>query len=283
MRPSNDDRHRRHREATSKAMKRVAEARRCPACQRKNAISRRYLETGGPELIKVVRCRWCDYVSESLVGADERGKDMKDRTNDPLMQLAESLPTDDGRNTVGEIRGAAEARLLRHLPVDGTRGLEEVWAKLGFDLGEPGEDGDDLLRPVRSAPEGWRIVSPEDDPRHMVLLDAEGRHRAKMFYKRAAYDRCAMIHLIRRLSVRNAELGMPPKDLGPVDVAIIDHAVAFPLSKVVAHFKGDPADPFRMRAIAEATRWLDEHYPDHQDPTAYWDAVIAGTTYRLEH
>jgi ribosomal protein S14 len=53
----NADQHRRHAAATSKAMKRIAEARRCPKCGRKSAIVREFDEV----LFCVVSyCRWKD-------------------------------------------------------------------------------------------------------------------------------------------------------------------------------------------------------------------------------
>ena len=56
MLPTNGDRARRHRNATSRAMKRMAEARRCPKCRRGNAISKRV------DVMGVDRwCRYCAY------------------------------------------------------------------------------------------------------------------------------------------------------------------------------------------------------------------------------
>lgn len=50
------DHRRRHRLATSRAMKALAEAKRCPACGRKGALQRH------EELGFVLRtCRWCGH------------------------------------------------------------------------------------------------------------------------------------------------------------------------------------------------------------------------------
>ena len=58
MRPAMTQKQARHRTATSVAMKRLAEARQCPKCKRKGALSR-------SDLYSVVfyQCRWhdCDY------------------------------------------------------------------------------------------------------------------------------------------------------------------------------------------------------------------------------
>lgn len=51
------DKKRRHRAATSRAMKRVAEARKCPCCGKKSALSRH----SQPFLPTVYVCRWCGH------------------------------------------------------------------------------------------------------------------------------------------------------------------------------------------------------------------------------
>jgi ribosomal protein L37AE/L43A len=56
MQPSNSDKTRRHREATSAAMKKDASHRRCPKCERKSALKR--VVEGD---LWMVTCRWCDY------------------------------------------------------------------------------------------------------------------------------------------------------------------------------------------------------------------------------
>lgn len=47
---------RRHRTATSKAMKRVAESRRCPKCERGMA-----LRSSKDAVMRVTTCRYCDF------------------------------------------------------------------------------------------------------------------------------------------------------------------------------------------------------------------------------
>lgn len=54
----NADQQRRHRAATSAAMKRRAEALKCPACGRKSALQRVRDDRG---FIVAVVCRWCKY------------------------------------------------------------------------------------------------------------------------------------------------------------------------------------------------------------------------------
>jgi ribosomal protein L37AE/L43A len=56
MQPSNSDKTRRHRLATSVAMKKDAAQRQCPKCGRKSALKR--MDDGD---LFIVSCRWCDY------------------------------------------------------------------------------------------------------------------------------------------------------------------------------------------------------------------------------
>ena len=63
MRPANNDKQRRHRTATSAAMKRMAAARKCPKCNRKSALKKLYIEGVG----LLITCRWHDCNFERLV------------------------------------------------------------------------------------------------------------------------------------------------------------------------------------------------------------------------
>jgi hypothetical protein len=56
---------RRHAEGCRKAMRRVAESRRCPACGRGYALGRTRIPWTGT----LLKCRWCPY--ERLVGSGD--------------------------------------------------------------------------------------------------------------------------------------------------------------------------------------------------------------------
>lgn len=64
--PTNDERSRRHADATSRAMKRSARQRTCPACGRGAALGRKESADG---VVVVFRCRYCGH---------ERGFDLSD-------------------------------------------------------------------------------------------------------------------------------------------------------------------------------------------------------------
>lgn len=57
------DYQRRHRKATSDAMKRHAKARQCPMCERKSAL----LKHECPEFV-MYKCRWCGHEVSHIRG-----------------------------------------------------------------------------------------------------------------------------------------------------------------------------------------------------------------------
>lgn len=64
MLPTNSDKARKHRTATSRGMKRSAKQRQCPKCKRKAAVKTQW--TGG---FQWKWCRWddCDYAKGGYV------------------------------------------------------------------------------------------------------------------------------------------------------------------------------------------------------------------------
>lgn len=63
MRPALTEKQRRHRKATSDAMKRLAATRQCPACERKMALSVHVVGT----TIAVKQCRYCGWQKERVL------------------------------------------------------------------------------------------------------------------------------------------------------------------------------------------------------------------------
>ena len=119
-----------------------------------------------------------------------------------------------------------------------------------------------------------------------ILLDEQARQRARVFYKAAFYDRKADMYLKSRISI---------EPIYP------DRAQAEPRvysAKVVADRRGvDPDRGFasctvlfksaeyneasfenKFQAMNEAKKeaiaWADKHFPEWQDPSAYWNEEI---------
>ena len=93
-----------------------------------------------------------------------------------------------------EARGQQKLVQSQVLPADvrGSR-AEEVLREWGVELGRPVE-GDPMFR-YAALPKGWQ-KRPTEHSMWSELVDAEGRVRAEIFYKAAAYDRRAFMNLV---------------------------------------------------------------------------------------
>jgi len=144
--------------------------------------------------------------------------------------------------------------------------------KAGFTFGT---QADDLFVNVRFPP-GW-TKKATDHSMWSELRDAKGRKRAGIFYKAAFYDRSAHMQLERRYTVSGEALKADgsvfdwAKDKQPVKerAVVTDHATGQTLWAsdpwLYAEFSaGD-------KPTGVATAWLKEHFPEHEDPSAYWD------------
>ena len=160
------------------------------------------------------------------------------------------------------------------LPLDTRRVDRAVFEKMGIVFGEP---VDDLF--VRATlPEGWK-KKPTDHSMWSKVVDERGRERISVFYKAAFYDRSAHMFPVRRFSTRT----MDEKDDGfggsvtnkAQYAAIVDgETVIFRTDESVVEEPGEKyVDYLDRRGVLEdqALAWLNEHYPDWQDPSAYWE------------
>lgn len=114
-------------------------------------------------------------------------------------------------------------------------------------------------------PEGWKI-EPTDHSMWSHLLDAQGRKRASIFYKAAFYDRNAHISYECRYYFTYAEKevdGVTMRMYQVVDGA--DSKVLW-VSDTAGVKDYDKQDQNRYAA----RRWLDEQFPNHNNPFAYW-------------
>lgn len=142
----------------------------------------------------------------------------------------------------------------------------EAYEKMGFAFGNP-VDG---IFVAATLPEGWRKEAT-DHSMWSHIIDAQGRKRVGIFYKAAFYDRRARATLEQRYVVQmiypDMEWGAGLKE-DEGFIALVDGGKA--ILKQSEVFKRDDyavCDPID-KAFREE---LDEQYPDHRDPTAYWE------------
>lgn len=173
-----------------------------------------------------------------------------------------------------EAQGQRDLVASTQLPVDGTRGQEDVWAAIGVQL-LPEQEGDIFRGAV--LPAGWEKRAT-DHSMLSELVDAQGRKRAAIFYKAAFYDRSAHVRLECRFGARedyDAPDGIarwlvtdacnPGTPAWQVEFTVPSEKQDFP-----AYGKAFCALEREHGSRGGARAWLDEHYPDHQDPAAYW-------------
>jgi hypothetical protein len=186
---------------------------------------------------------------------------------DPMMMFAEMLFGGTG-NAIErqEERGQREFVMSDTLPIEGTGGENEaILLNLGFKLGEP-VHGDTLFR-YAELPEGWK----REGSGHSMwsyLVDAKGNKRASVFYKAAFYDRNAHMSLERRFhwsthynddDTAYSYVMDGDKEVFRSDVVVIRNS-----DRSYNHGVLDEAQ--------EKTKtWLNQNYPDWQNPMAYWE------------
>ena len=196
---------------------------------------------------------------------------------DPIGMLAEMAGGVGPAIYAQEARGQRELAASEQLPAPKAR-AREVLEKAGVKWGAP-TPGDDLFVSA-VLPAGWK-KRPTDHSMWTDLVDEKGRVRAQIFYKAAFYDRDASITVRPRFRV-TTEYKDPTKDGSPQRHAVMDgKTVLFATAWLKHDADGQPApgekwDDWDARrpttkSRVEAEAWLKEHYPNHDDPTAYWD------------
>lgn len=106
-------------------------------------------------------------------------------TDDPLSHLLTA--SSPGGIERQEALGQQQLARSLQLPTDG---LSDMPSDLGIVVVGP-SSGDPIFSDV-SLPDGWK-VQPTDHSMWSDLRDADGRTRARIFYKAAFYDRRAFI------------------------------------------------------------------------------------------
>lgn len=139
---------------------------------------------------------------------------------------------------------------------------------------------DDQLFQFVELPDGWKKV-PTHHAMLSMLVDDQGRERARIFYKADYYDRNASLMLTPRYGIHEScydSKWTRGEDEELFEAHVTDGGVVLDNRKIIyttdlVVLKGDRKD--RYRATREATKqaeaWLDANFPERQNPTAYWD------------
>jgi hypothetical protein len=194
------------------------------------------------------------------------------KESDPFEFLLRALNSESNDSIIRgqEKQGQAEFVRSEVLPKQINLGTREQFEKMGIIFGE---DADDLFVEV-VLPPGWKKVATDHDM-WSHLVDDKGRDRAAIFFKAAFYDRYAHLSIERRFSYSSV-----PTDGWDEYVYGVSKkcGVVTDCGKVI--FKTEDLDPetfpgkrYEMddALYFPCKKWLEEHYPDWEDPLAYWD------------
>ena len=154
-----------------------------------------------------------------------------------------------------EEKGQEELVQSQVLPTKYNGDNKEDFEKIGIKFGEVC-DGDPMFQEV-TLPDGWKKVA-SDHSMWSKLVDDKGRERASIFYKAAFYDRDAHMNLVPRLMLDTYKFDNKGVVLKGEEVL------------VEFSFEGEGYEA-RDKARELCEVWLNTHYPDYKDATAYWD------------
>lgn len=182
-----------------------------------------------------------------------------------------------------EARGQRDFVASESLPIECNYCTHEQLGEMGIVFGDP---IDDLFVAVQ-LPEGWKKV-PTEHSMGSNLLDDRGRKRASIFYKAAFYDRSAFISLTRRFSYSvDPVCGWDDPDYKKHEW----HCIVTDCGEIIwaSDKRVEPEPEYSQSDVNEerlawldwsdrkarlrklGLAWLEEHYPNWEDPLAYWD------------
>lgn len=148
-----------------------------------------------------------------------------------------------------------------------TKCPREKLESLGFVFGEA---ADDIFTYVQF-PEGWK-KEPTEHSMWSDLLDDKGRKRGSIFYKAAFYDRNAHMNLVNKVRYSPVYESHDNYVPGQVQCYVTDgENILFETVPIKAKEYSDEYWIANITASDEVQNWLEKHYPDYNDPMAYWD------------
>lgn len=186
--------------------------------------------------------------------------------------LFEALLTGDVSGAIRNQESRGQERLVNSdvLPIECPRAELE---KMGIVFGD---EVDELFINV-TLPDGWK-KERTGHSMWSILKDDKGRERASIFYKAAFYDRRAFMRLESRFFATAQPVGGWDSD------NTIFHAVVLDGGQIVWESEKTPPKPenatneemiawydFEEGLKNQAVAWLNENYPDWENPLAYWD------------
>jgi len=140
--------------------------------------------------------------------------------------------------------------------------------QLGFVFGE---DADDTFVYV-TFPKGWKKL-PTDHSMWSDLIDDKGRKRGAIFFKAAFYDRRADMHLTNRFSYGRFYEHHDEYIDNVIQYYVMDcDKIVFKTLPLSCEKQYSEEWWEKDKTCSEwAQNWLNEEYPNWEDPMAYWE------------
>lgn len=172
-----------------------------------------------------------------------------------------------GSNAIEMMEADGQKQLCRSQQLP-TEGLAAVVAAIPVIRVIGPSHGDALFSDVE-LPDGWSVV-PTDHAMWSDLKDEKGRKRASVGYKAAFYDRWASINIVPRFRI---ERDYSTKNLDEHTFVVTDCGTEVWRSRSETAERGDwqKREVIDATLRAEAAAWLEQQYPNWQDPGAYWE------------
>lgn len=168
-----------------------------------------------------------------------------------------------------EREGAREFRANDTLPIQCNGCTREQFEAMGIVFGEP---VDELFVHVQ-LPEGWKKIDGGHPYGYWTyIVDSRGCERAAIFYKASFYDRSAHINMLKRFSIHNEycdECGDSVETENSLYMMIVVKDGGKIIRKVGFVEEKDYCG--RDKLYKQANMWLNECYPEWENPLAYWD------------
>lgn len=200
------------------------------------------------------------------------------KEDDPIVNLIEAFSVGTSRMIEGqEKRGQYALVNSEVLPKDHNGESRDVFEGMGIVFGE---EADDIFVYV-TLPQDWK-KEPTDHSMWSKVIDSKGRTRINVFYKAAFYDRSAHMNSVRRFSCGyQPEKGWQSENYqqGNWIGAVNDMGTVVYQTEPIGPEPGHGATRDEYIAWSDAREsltkkcigWLDENYPDWNNPLAYWD------------
>lgn len=133
------------------------------------------------------------------------------------------------------------------------------------------ENADDLFIYV-TLPDGWKL-EPTAHTMWSYLVDNQGRKRVSIFYKAAFYDRKAYIGVVHFYKVVDRYFISDGEVTEGHSPASIQGVVENGNGETVFQTVPIQHDDWNARDVMykQCRAWLNEHYPEWCNPTAYWE------------